>query len=318
MRIARVTVPGAFHHVISRFVDRDWRFREERERERYLDYLGRALTESDWLCISYALMSNHIHLGLIAGKSPIGHLLKRVNAPFARWMNVRHERIGPLFAERPATWLIRSEYVAATVAYIHNNPVRARVVAHAGESTWTSYRAYTGAAAAPAWLGVDDGLRLVDLATADFEPAMEQYRHSREDLAVIQGAAHRRGAVEIGTPTLAPIDVPLVCRPYARIRPDPREVIAAVGEVLEILPTRFASRSTSGDCVHARRIAVHAALALGLSAADIGSALGITRSGASKLGYRKLSRAEQALVVVICDALTPSTPSPAKAAQGHG
>ena len=58
-RVARLTVPQSLHHVISRFVDREWFFASDVERARYLALLGRALSTTDWRCVAYCLMSNH-------------------------------------------------------------------------------------------------------------------------------------------------------------------------------------------------------------------------------------------------------------------
>ena len=50
------------------------------------------------------------------------------------------------------------------VSYIHNNPVRAGLVPTACESDWTSHRAWSGLDDVPAWLGVQQGLRLAGFA----------------------------------------------------------------------------------------------------------------------------------------------------------
>ena len=71
MRIRRHTQPGRLTHVISNFVDRHWYLSDELERQTYLEWLGRALRRSDWRCIAYALMSSHIHLAFLPGKSPL-------------------------------------------------------------------------------------------------------------------------------------------------------------------------------------------------------------------------------------------------------
>src|SRR5882672_7702845 len=127
---------------IARCIDREWLIANDEDRALYLRLLGSAVTRSDWLCFAYSLMSNHIHLGFVGGRVPLGSLLKRVNSPFARWTNANVDRIGPMFADRPAAWEIRRANVGRLIAYIHNNPVRAGVVASAAESSWTSHHAY--------------------------------------------------------------------------------------------------------------------------------------------------------------------------------
>src|ERR1043165_5525188 len=131
MRVARYIHIGAVHHVICRFVDREWFIRDAHERSRYLELLGEALLKSDWRCMAYALMSSHLHFAMVPGDQDLEHWTKAVNSPFARWMNNRYERLGPLFADRPATYAMKPQDEGALIAYIHNNPVRAGVARRA-------------------------------------------------------------------------------------------------------------------------------------------------------------------------------------------
>src|SRR5688572_19206874 len=105
-RLPRHTYPGLLHHVICRFVDRRWLLKSNGEREQYLRLLGRALGKSDWRCVAYCLMSNHLHFGLIGGHMPADSWTRKVNSPFARWLNSRHERLGPVFADRPSIYAV--------------------------------------------------------------------------------------------------------------------------------------------------------------------------------------------------------------------
>src|SRR5262245_11876482 len=236
MRIARWIAPKVVYHVISRFVARGWIVRDLEERLKYLHYLGMALGQSDWLCIAYAIMSNHIHLAMVAGEQPMWKWLKRVHSPFANWINQRNDRLGSVFADRPKVWAIRPENVASLVAYIHNNPVRAGVVRAANESRWTSHAAFTGTDDPPRWLAVEEGLRLCNVTRAAFDArvATEHGSHRDVPLEGIHREARKRGAIELGTPTRDPIEVPLVARAFARIRPDPREVVAIVSDIARI------------------------------------------------------------------------------------
>jgi hypothetical protein len=52
---------------------------------------------------SYAVMSSHIHLLLVAGTSTFDFLIRRAHSGFARWLNRRQGRLGPVFAQRPDT-----------------------------------------------------------------------------------------------------------------------------------------------------------------------------------------------------------------------
>jgi hypothetical protein len=307
MRIARCITHGALYHVISRFSDHRWFFEHEEERARYLHLFSRAIARTDWLSVSYALMSNHIHHALIAGEDSLESIFKACHSPFANWMNSRHGRIGPVFADRAAAWLVRPEHAGRLIAYIHNNPVRAGVVAHASHSAWTSYRAIAGLAQAPTWLGVDRARELAPQLDCDVD-----LEEDDEGLPGIHKAARKRGAIELGTPEAGTGTVRLVVRRYARVFHDPLEVVKLVAALTNVDAPRVRSRSTERSACSARRIAVHVGVALGLGASAMGTALGISRQAASKLSLKRLSDDEEALVYLAVVRLTELTPSPDK------
>ena len=155
---------GVVYHLISRFVASEWFIKTESDRKTYLHLLGRALADSDWRCFAFAVMSNHVHLAVIAGMSPLSSWICDVHGPFAEWINERHARIGSVFVRGPAAIAIQHERAERLVGYIHRNPVRAGVVQHASDSAWTSHRAYLAPGIAPSWLDVDSGLALTRFA----------------------------------------------------------------------------------------------------------------------------------------------------------
>src|SRR5579883_1295316 len=137
-RFARELVPGAIHHVIARFINRQYRLRGAAERAAYLEKLAAALAHTDWQLLGYALMGNHVHLVLLAGEAPAWQLLKPLHISVARWLNARHRMFGPVFAERANTVLMPPERTRFVMAYVHNNPVRAALVTDPADSDWTS------------------------------------------------------------------------------------------------------------------------------------------------------------------------------------
>ena len=156
---------GGIYHVISRFVAKEWFIQSAVERRAYLQLLGAALTGPDWTCFCFAVMSSHIHLGLIAGCATMASWMRPAHTVFASWMNERRERIGSVFVKGPNVVELRRSGAARLISYVHNNPVRARVVSRPGDSDWTSHRAYLGAGPRPAWLDVDAGLALAGFAS---------------------------------------------------------------------------------------------------------------------------------------------------------
>jgi hypothetical protein len=299
VRSIRLNEKGVVYHVISRFVDRNWYIQSDDERSLYLMLLGRALSESDWLCLAYAIMSNHIHLALLAGEEPLGHWIRRVHSPFANALNRDANRIGPIFVRGPKDAAIPNERVGSLIAYIHNNPVRAGVVKHARESSWTSHQAYAALTSRPAWLDVAVGLRYFGFDRVTLESAVADEGNERRDisLAEIRGRARARGGIEVATPRLGErVEVPLVSRPYAHIRPAPSTIIAAVAEMLGITRHEICSRQHRVVTVLARRIAAYSGYALGLTGAEMAAAMGISHQAISKLRAKSLDAAERGML----------------------
>jgi hypothetical protein len=175
--------PGAIYHLISRFVAKAWFVESNVERTAYLSALGFELAYTDWRCFSYAVMSSHIHLGVVAGQQPMKDWLAPAHEAFAKWINARLERPGAVFVRGPVLIEFRPEGVGHLINYIHCNPVRARVVQHPSESDWTSHRAYLGKSQRPPWLDVDLGLGLTGFQDGRQLGAwMDQIRVEREQL----------------------------------------------------------------------------------------------------------------------------------------
>jgi hypothetical protein len=164
-RYRRQTPAGSVQHIISRFVNREFRFDTgaPSSRDARAEYLRRAshvLGRSDWRALGFALMSSHVHWAMQAGSRPSAAVIKPLHAGFATWLNATQGRLGPVFADRHRSLTFEGESAALLLAYIHNNPVRAGLVRDPVDSRWTSHRAYLGLAAAPPWLDVELGLHL--------------------------------------------------------------------------------------------------------------------------------------------------------------
>ncbi len=166
-RARRFIQPQAVYHLIARFVAGEWFIRTNEERGQYLRLLGLGLAGSDWRCLAFAIMSNHIHLGMLAGTDPFAGWIRDVHTPFAEWINRRHKRIGAVFTRGPKSHRVRPDGVARVIGYIHRNPVRAGLVSRPSDSDWTSHGAYLGLAERPTWLDVAKGLELSAFADAE-------------------------------------------------------------------------------------------------------------------------------------------------------
>lgn len=122
-RFRRQTEAGTVQHVISRFVDREYRLDAPGARGEYLRRAGIVFGRCDWRPVAFALMSSHVHWALLCGSDPSEAWVRPLHVGFAGWLNRRQGRLGPVFADRHRTVTCRGEAAAHLIAYIHNNPM---------------------------------------------------------------------------------------------------------------------------------------------------------------------------------------------------
>ena len=128
-RQARIDAPGALHHIICRGIERRNIFKDNTDRNRFLERLGSVLQKSSTPCYGWALIPNHFHLLLKTGKEPIAQIMRRLLTGYAVTFNRRHSRSGRLFQNRYKSILCQeNNYLLGLVRYIHLNPIRAGIV----------------------------------------------------------------------------------------------------------------------------------------------------------------------------------------------
>ena len=112
-----------------RGIERTAIFRNDEDRESFLDRIGETLLESSTPCYAWSLLGNHVHFLLSTGKIPIARVMRKVLTGYAVTFNRRYRRSGHLFQNRYKSILCEEDvYLRELVRYIHLNPLRAGVV----------------------------------------------------------------------------------------------------------------------------------------------------------------------------------------------
>jgi putative transposase len=128
-RKARIDAPGALHHIIVRGIERRKIFKDNTDRNNFLDRLGKVLSETGTKCFAWALIPNHFHLLLRTGACPLSTVMRRLLTGYAMNFNRRHRRSGQLFQNRYKSILCQEDtYLLELVRYIHLNPIRTGMV----------------------------------------------------------------------------------------------------------------------------------------------------------------------------------------------
>ena len=139
-------------HVIQRGNNRQNCFFQDQDRAFYLFHLRRFLGKARCALHAYCLMTNHVHLLFTASSADgCGALMKHVGQLYTQYANKTYARSGSLWEGRFRSCLVQSEkYLLTCYRYIELNPVRAGLVSHPGEYSWSSYGSNVR--------GADDGL----------------------------------------------------------------------------------------------------------------------------------------------------------------
>jgi REP element-mobilizing transposase RayT len=191
-----------WYHVFHRGIERRNVFRDDRDRTHFLEVLEEMQERYRVTIHAYALMANHWHGVVQTPEANLSAAMQWLHLSHAAWFNARHQRVGPLWQGRFRAVPIEDGAWAYEVSlYVHLNPVcteawglgkRAKRAKGQGlrapsaeeasrrlqalrQYRWSSYRAYAGYIAVPAWL-TDGAL----LARAHPDPARARAVYRRD------------------------------------------------------------------------------------------------------------------------------------------
>lgn len=155
-RPLRIEYPGAYYHVINRGNAGEKIFKSIRDREKFFEYLAKAVELYGILIHTYCLMTNHYHLIIQTPQANLSATIQWLNISYATYFNKKRQRSGHLFQGRFKAILVdKDEYLAQLSRYIHLNPVRAKMVAKPADYRWSSYSVFIGLKNKPEWLATD-------------------------------------------------------------------------------------------------------------------------------------------------------------------
>ena len=142
-RKSRFVIKGVPQHVIQRGNNREPCFFSDVDYRYYLDTLHEALGKNDCVLHAYVLMTNHVHLLITSfSENGISHTMQDLGRKYVTYVNRIYKRSGTLWEGRYKASLVDSAaYLLTCMRYIELNPVRANMVDHPGEYTWSSYQA---------------------------------------------------------------------------------------------------------------------------------------------------------------------------------
>ena len=131
--------------------------RDDDDRDRLQQELGRAAVRCGWRVYAFVILSNHLHVVL---KTPQPNLARGMQTFLSVYANAwarRHRFCGHVFQGRYRTELVEDEtYLWTVTRYVHLNPVRARLVEHPAAWRWSSYPGYAHRGRRLEWVASDE------------------------------------------------------------------------------------------------------------------------------------------------------------------
>jgi putative transposase len=155
-RALRIEEAGLTYHAWARGTGGMAIYRDDRDRERFLELLAQSLDAHDVVCHAFCLMTTHYHVVITTNKPNLSHAIQWLNSPYAQWWNHRHSRPGHVFQGRFGAQVVQDDaYLLTVCRYVVRNPVRAGMVASPELWRWSSYRATAGIEVVPPFLHLD-------------------------------------------------------------------------------------------------------------------------------------------------------------------
>jgi REP element-mobilizing transposase RayT len=132
-RPLRIQYSHAYYHVTCRGNDRRSIYRDDRDRELFLEKLKTSLDIYQVNLHAYVLMGNHFHMIVETPRANLSEFMRHFNITYTGDFNRRHRRVGHLYQGRYKAILVdKDSYLAELSRYVHLNPVR--IKPHKGKS----------------------------------------------------------------------------------------------------------------------------------------------------------------------------------------
>jgi putative transposase len=144
-RKPRIHTPGAIYHVILRGNARQDIFSDDKDRYRLYEIFDKSIERFQHRILAFCLMTNHVHLAIQVDEVSLSRIMQNVSMRYTQWFNWRHKKSGHVFQGRYKAVMVDGDvYLLELAAYIHLNPVRARICDWPNGYRWSSHRAYLG------------------------------------------------------------------------------------------------------------------------------------------------------------------------------
>ena len=173
-RPLRLAFENATYHITARGNRRENIFYSDKDKAVFLEKMKEAFEKYSFTCYAYCLMDNHYHSFIKTPHANISEGMHYLNASYTNWFKAEHKIVGVIFQGRYKSILVEEDsYGLRLSAYIHLNPLRARIVDDLYKYEWSSFLDYMGKRKSIDRLDAEFILRQFD---EDMRKARRRYR----------------------------------------------------------------------------------------------------------------------------------------------
>jgi putative transposase len=149
-------LPGALHFVTANIVDRTPIFRQSESCLAFMTVLSDQRPKWPFKLVAYVLMPDHVHLIVNPPDGRIRELVGALKSLSARALIASASALSFTKASQESKKLVRQVWqesfkamplwsprmIWQKINYVHNNPLKARIVTSAKDYAWSSFRAF--------------------------------------------------------------------------------------------------------------------------------------------------------------------------------
>ncbi len=140
-------IPNCPHHVTQRGNNRQDVFFVDDDHRTYLELLAEESQKHGVVVGGYCLMTNHVHLIVTPeSEESLAKTFGRTHFRYTQYVNRLHKRSGHLWQNRFYSCALDDDHYWTAMAYVEQNPVRARMVRRPWRYRWSSAAAHGGVA----------------------------------------------------------------------------------------------------------------------------------------------------------------------------
>ena len=189
LRVARIVVAGAAHHVTQRGNNKQDVFFVDDDRRVYLELLWEQGQRFGFRIEGYCLMTNHIHVvGVPARKESLAKAIGRTHFRYSQYVNRMHGRSGHLWQNRFYSCALDAGHALNALGYVELNPLRAGIVKKPWDYPWSSARTHCGAGITHPFLDLTAGFETT--SAKEWKATLKQIARDKAALESIRRSTH--------------------------------------------------------------------------------------------------------------------------------